>query len=153
MHSLRFPNSGIKAKKDGRLATARPPAGAIGHNLATCKGVVGCGQGPLHRGDWLRPRPPTQGATGYGRPARVAGTCGHGRLYRDAHKDDRLQGDAHKGQSLVASPQGAAHPRRGRRGRLGRKGQLPTARPQGQRPPRRGAVLAAYVRAVVAAMT
>ncbi|RRT48556.1 hypothetical protein B296_00047486 [Ensete ventricosum] len=57
MQELRDQIGGVSLKrieeKDGRLATARPPAGVIGHGL----------------------------------------------------------GDAHKGQSLVASPQGAAHPR------------------------------------------
>ncbi|RRT42312.1 hypothetical protein B296_00023472 [Ensete ventricosum] len=34
---------------------AWPHIGAVGHDLATCKGAAGCGQGPLHRGDRLRP--------------------------------------------------------------------------------------------------
>ncbi|RWW48829.1 hypothetical protein BHE74_00045061 [Ensete ventricosum] len=45
----------------GWLAMARPPTGAVGHGLATCKGVTDCGQGPLQRGDRLQLRPPARG--------------------------------------------------------------------------------------------
>ncbi|RWW16389.1 hypothetical protein GW17_00019731 [Ensete ventricosum] len=71
MHPLRFPNSGIRAKKDseeeGRPATASPHAGPATHSQAGCKGqpaaanhdqiplagatcpqgAAACGQGPL----------------------------------------------------------------------------------------------------------
>ncbi|RZS28750.1 hypothetical protein BHM03_00062387 [Ensete ventricosum] len=65
------------------LATARPPIGAVGHGLATCKGrpaaarppAMGCrlqGQQPT-RGGHPRARPVVaspQGPTGSGQPAR-----------------------------------------------------------------------------------
>ncbi|RRT56212.1 hypothetical protein B296_00013592 [Ensete ventricosum] len=40
---------------------ARPFAGVASHGLATCKGAVGYSQGPLQRGDRLRPRSPARG--------------------------------------------------------------------------------------------
>ncbi|RWV86918.1 hypothetical protein GW17_00051145 [Ensete ventricosum] len=63
-------------EEDGRPATAGPPAGAASHDLATCKGAAShdlatckgaasCGQGPLQMGDWLRPRPFTNGRPGH----------------------------------------------------------------------------------------
>ncbi|RRT34649.1 hypothetical protein B296_00057860 [Ensete ventricosum] len=86
MLPLRFPNNGIRAK--GWLA--------------------GYGQGPLQRGDRLRPRPPAQGATAVG---------GHDRLQRGAHR--------------------SGHPARGNRQQPTRKGLSPiakaTARGQGCR--------------------
>ncbi|RRT42476.1 hypothetical protein B296_00027941 [Ensete ventricosum] len=81
-------------EEDGRPATASP----------------GCGQGPLQRGDWLWPRPPTQGAVG----CRATPT-----------KDDR-QRPAFKG---LLARRGSAHPW------PGHKGRLPVLRPQGQHPP------------------
>ncbi|RWW22019.1 hypothetical protein GW17_00013798 [Ensete ventricosum] len=69
MFLLRF-RSKRSEEEDGRPATVKLPAGAVAHGLATCKGAVGCGQGPLQRGDWLQPRLPTQGAADYGQPAR-----------------------------------------------------------------------------------
>ncbi|RWV97966.1 hypothetical protein GW17_00039212 [Ensete ventricosum] len=59
---------------------ARPPAGAAGHGLATYKGAISSGQGPLQRGDRLLPRPPTQGAADYDQLVGVAAVRGHDRL-------------------------------------------------------------------------
>ncbi|RWW36824.1 hypothetical protein BHE74_00058116 [Ensete ventricosum] len=56
---------------------ARPPIWVAGHDLAIYKGAVGCGQGPLQRGDWLRPRLPAQGAADCGQPAGAICACGH----------------------------------------------------------------------------
>ncbi|RZS22479.1 hypothetical protein BHM03_00055269 [Ensete ventricosum] len=49
------------------LATARPPVGTTGHGQASCRddrpwpgylqGPTGCSQGPLQRGDRMRPSP------------------------------------------------------------------------------------------------
>ncbi|RRT36794.1 hypothetical protein B296_00045723 [Ensete ventricosum] len=60
MLPLRFPNNDFRAKAarkvggrprpgplQGWLATAKPPAWAVGHGLATCKGAIDCGQGPV----------------------------------------------------------------------------------------------------------
>ncbi|RWV86986.1 hypothetical protein GW17_00051066 [Ensete ventricosum] len=52
---LLYFRSKCNEEENGRATTARPPAGAADHDRATCKGVVGYGQGPLQRGDWLRP--------------------------------------------------------------------------------------------------
>ncbi|RWW45296.1 hypothetical protein BHE74_00048875 [Ensete ventricosum] len=88
---LRF-RSKHNEEEDGRPATARPPTRVVGHGLATCKGVADYSQGLLQRGDWLRPRPPTQGATDCGQPAGVVGAWGHDLLQRDACRGGRLQG-------------------------------------------------------------
>ncbi|RWW24654.1 hypothetical protein GW17_00011049 [Ensete ventricosum] len=58
---LHFRNK--RSEEDGQPATALP----------------GCGQGPLQRGDWLRPRPPAQGAVGCrATPARGSGQPARG---------------------------------------------------------------------------
>ncbi|RZR99440.1 hypothetical protein BHM03_00028988 [Ensete ventricosum] len=79
----------------------RPFARATGHDLATYKWATDCGQGPLQRGNWLQPRPPSQGAVGCGQLAGAAGACGHNRLQHGTRRGGRLLGSAgrppHKG--------------------------------------------------------
>ncbi|RWW03529.1 hypothetical protein GW17_00033309 [Ensete ventricosum] len=71
------------------LATAKPPAWAAGHGLATCKGRPAMVKAPMQGGDRLRPCP-LQGAA--------------------AHKGQQPTRDGHSQgqQPLAAKPQGAA---------------------------------------------
>ncbi|RWV94785.1 hypothetical protein GW17_00042654 [Ensete ventricosum] len=55
MLSLRFPNSGIRAK-------------VVGHGQATCKGAAYRGQGPLAKGQPAAARASLQGAVPAARP-------------------------------------------------------------------------------------
>ncbi|RRT33040.1 hypothetical protein B296_00051808 [Ensete ventricosum] len=105
---------------------AKPHAGAIGYDLATCKVAAGFGQGPPTKGRLAAAKAPYTRAVGYGQPVGAAGACGHG----------RLQCGHNKGQSPATSPQGATCLRSGGKGsahpRSGRKGWLPAMRPQWQ---------------------
>ncbi|RRT31849.1 hypothetical protein B296_00022968 [Ensete ventricosum] len=63
----------------GRPATARPPAGAAGHDLATFKGAGDCGQGPLQRGYSRLQCPPAarpQGSATRGEAIGAVHACG-----------------------------------------------------------------------------
>ncbi|RZS19863.1 hypothetical protein BHM03_00052314 [Ensete ventricosum] len=153
MHPLRFPNSGIRAKvfvqkigfklrvmrlnrielfyvfmlcfhsegseEEGRPATANPHVGPTTH------GQVGCGQAPCK---WWPPA---------GAAARKRAIS-----YRLDASSKAAYGQKHR-PLPVASPQGAARPRRGHRGsacpRPARRGAMPTEAPAGTVPAARAA--------------
>ncbi|RWV91386.1 hypothetical protein GW17_00046328 [Ensete ventricosum] len=122
MHSLRFPNSGIRPKcseeEDIRPAIAKPPAGAIGHGLAPARWRLAVAKAPC------------KGATCCGQPVGAVSAYGHGRLQHDARKGGRLQGGARKGLLARGEAAGAA-PTHGQAARVGcpRRGHRGNARP------------------------
>ncbi|RWW53101.1 hypothetical protein BHE74_00040434, partial [Ensete ventricosum] len=121
MHPLRFPNSGIRAKRKQR------GGGAVSHDQPPCGANhprPGRGQGPLQGGGWLRP--------GSAVPAGRSVTHRHDRLWpayrgsnclqRGAREGGRLQG-ARKGLPPASSPtasRGSDTSRRGGRPLVGR---------------------------------
>ncbi|RZR82553.1 hypothetical protein BHM03_00009002 [Ensete ventricosum] len=94
-------------EEDGRPATARPLAGA-----------VGCGQvGPLQRGDLLRLMPPARGRSAVAKaPCKGATSCGQGPMHRGRPAPASLQGRPAVGRRPRRSRRDSARPRRGHRG-------------------------------------
>ncbi|RWW25164.1 hypothetical protein GW17_00010509 [Ensete ventricosum] len=94
-------------EEDGRPATTRPLAGA-----------VGCGQvGPLQRGDLLRLMPPARGRSAVAKaPCKGATGCGQGPMHRGRPAPASLQGRPAVGRRPRRSRRDSARPRRGHRG-------------------------------------
>ncbi|RRT31643.1 hypothetical protein B296_00057296 [Ensete ventricosum] len=89
------------SEERGQPTTVRSYVGLVGHDLATCKGVADCGQGPLQRGDRLGGWQPLAGTTAY------SATSARGGRQRPARKGKLLAATL-KRATPTASPQGAA---------------------------------------------
>ncbi|RRT39790.1 hypothetical protein B296_00023691 [Ensete ventricosum] len=96
---------------------ARPPAGAVDNGLATCKGAVGCGEGPLQGqppiGAAACSAAPARAVTYSAAPTRSAVACRHSARGRAYGLDGRAR---RRHQPARAATRGQQGPTVGRGG-------------------------------------